>query len=135
MGGDFAFVGRQYPIRIEDDEYFVDLLFYHRKLNSLVAIELKAGKFTPQDVGQMSMYLAGLDEYEKTKGENPAIGIILCKEKSRKSVELLLKYIAKPIGVASYKTYEDREDLPDKVKKYLPSVAELKERLEVLMIG
>lgn len=134
MGGDFAFVGRQFPIRVDEDEFFIDLLFFHRKLKSLIAIELKAGKFDPRDVGQMGLYLAALDEYYKAESENPALGIIICRSKNRKVVDLSLRFVAKPIGIATYKTYDDSSSLPETLHFMLPSVNELQKRLEEIIV-
>ena len=83
MGGMFAFLGSQYRLEVDGDEYFIDLLLFHRRLRSLVAIELKIGKFEPEFVGKMQFYLAALDEQVRQDDENPSIGIILCKEKKR----------------------------------------------------
>ena len=103
MGGAFAFVGSQYRLQVSDQEYFLDLLLYHRGLQCLVAIELKIGAFLPEYVGKMQFYLAVLDDTVKTAGENASIGIILCKTKDRMIVEYALRESNKPIGVGSYK--------------------------------
>ncbi|MFX8133540.1 PDDEXK nuclease domain-containing protein, partial [Acinetobacter baumannii] len=87
MGGMFAFLGSQYRLEVAGDEYFIDLLLFHRRLRSLVAIELKIGKFEPEFIGKMQFYLAALDEQVRQDDENPSIGIILCKEKKRTIVE------------------------------------------------
>ncbi len=134
MGGDFAFLGRQYPLRISEKEYFVDLLFYHRRIKSLIAVELKVGEFDARDADQMGMYLAALDKYDREKGENPSIGIIICKKKNREVVDLSLQFITKPIGVATYRTYKTKRALPENIKKYLPSPEELKNRLGKVLI-
>jgi predicted nuclease of restriction endonuclease-like (RecB) superfamily len=81
LGREFAFLGNQYRIVVEEEEFFVDLLFFHRQLQSLVAIELKAGKFRPEYAGKMNFYLEALDPYVRLKHEQPSIGIILCREK------------------------------------------------------
>ncbi|KUG19983.1 putative cytoplasmic protein [hydrocarbon metagenome] len=90
-GGLFAFVGSQFRLEVEDREFFVDLLLFHRRLRSLVAIELKIGEFQPEFVCKMQFYLAALDRQEREKGENHSIGIILCKEKNRIIVEYALQ--------------------------------------------
>lgn len=87
MGGMFAFMGSQFRLEVDGDEYFIDLLLYHRSLKALVAIELKIGKFQPEFVGKMLVYLAALDRLVREEGENPSIGIVLCKEKNRTVVE------------------------------------------------
>jgi len=103
MGGMFAFVGSQFRLEVEGREYFIDLLLFHRRLKCLVAIELKIGEFEPEYVGKMQFYLSVLDKQVREKGENPAIGIILCKEKNRTIVEYALMPAGKPIGVATYR--------------------------------
>jgi len=118
MGGAFTFVGNQFRLEIDGSEFFIDILLYHRRLKCLVAIELKAGKFLPEYVGKMQFYLTALDETVKEKGENPSIGIILCKDKSRTIVEYALRVSRKPIGVAAYKI---TTQLPRNLKKELPS--------------
>jgi len=118
MGGAFTFVGNQFRLEIDGSEFFIDILLYHRRLKCLVAIELKAGKFLPEYVGKMQFYLTALDETAKEKGENPSIGIILCKDKSRTIVEYALRVSRKPIGVAAYKI---TAQLPRNLKKELPS--------------
>ena len=98
MGGDFAFMGNQYRLQAGDEDFYIDLLLYHRKLKTLVAIELKAGKFKPEYSGKMNFYLAVLDDTVKQEDENPSIGIIICKSKSRTIVEYALKQSNSPIG-------------------------------------
>ena len=103
MGGLFAFVGSQYRLEVDDKEYFIDLLLFHRRLKCLVAVELKVGEFEPEFVGKMQFYLAALDDRAREEGENPSIGIILCKEKRRTIVEYALRDARRPIGVATYR--------------------------------
>lgn len=102
MGGRFAFLGSQYRLEIEGNEYFIDLLLYHRGLKCLFAVELKIGKFQPEFVGKMQFYLAALDDIVRMKDENPSIGMIICRTKDRAIVEYALRESNKPIGVASY---------------------------------
>ena len=130
MGGDFTFVGNQYRLEVEGDEFYIDLLLYHRKLQSLVAIELKTTKFKPEHAGQMQFYLAVLDDTVKTEDENPSIGIIICKDKNRTVVEYALKESNTPIGVANY-TISDK--LPDDMKELLPTSKEIAESLGKLL--
>lgn len=104
LGTDFCFVGRQYAMRIDDDDYFLDLLFYHRSLSCLVAIDLKIGTFSAADKGQMDLYLAWLKEHEWRKGESEPIGMILCTSAKRQHVELLLRHGPHKIKVAEYLT-------------------------------
>ncbi len=127
MGGLFAFIGSQYRLEVDDREYFIDLLLYHRRLKCLVAIELKIGEFQPEFVGKMQFYLAALDRQVREEGENPSIGIILCKEKNRTVVEYALHDSRKPIGVATYRILKR---LPKELKGQLPSPAEIAELLE-----
>ncbi len=129
MGGYFAFVGRQFRVAVNDEEFFIDLLFYHRKLACLVAVELKAGKFQPEYVGKMQFYLSALDDTERLAHENPSIGIIVCREKDRTIVEYTLRDVQKPIGVASYNHYSRLEELPEQISKYLPSLGDFSKRL------
>ncbi len=127
MGGMFAFMGSQYQLEIDGDEFFIDLLLFHRRLRCLVAIELKIGKFKPEYVGKMQFYLTALDRQVRQEDENPSIGIILCKEKSRTIVEYALHDARKPIGVA---TYEITKTLPRELRGQLPQPEEIATLLE-----
>ena len=118
MGGMFTFVGSQYRLEISDEEYFIDLLLYHRGLKCLVAVELKIGKFLPEYVGKMQFYLAALDDRVRLEGENAAIGIILCKSKDRTIVEYALRQSNQAIGVASYQIVSS---LPLELQGQLPA--------------
>jgi predicted nuclease of restriction endonuclease-like (RecB) superfamily len=118
MGGVFTFVGSQFRLEVEGEEYFIDLLLFHRRLHSLVAIELKVGRFQSEFVGKMQFYLAALDARVRQEDENPSIGIILCREKKRTIVEYALRDARKPIGVA---TYAITRTLPKKLQGQLPS--------------
>jgi predicted nuclease of restriction endonuclease-like (RecB) superfamily len=129
MGGMFAFLGSQYRLEVAGDEYFIDLLLFHRRLRSLVAIELKIGKFEPEFIGKMQFYLAALDEQVRQDDENPSIGIILCKEKKRTIVEYALRDARKPIGVA---TYAITKSLPKELQGQLPSPEAISRLLETL---
>src|SRR5262249_38854742 len=100
MGGYFTFVGRQVRVEVNDQEYFIDLLFYHRKLKSLVAVELKAGPFQPEHAGKMQFYLSALDDQVRLEDENASIGIIVTRSKDRTVVEYTLRGETRPIGVA-----------------------------------
>ena len=122
MGGMFAFMGSQYRLEVDGKEFFIDLLLFHRRLRCLIAIELKVGEFLPEFVGKMQFYLAALDRQVRQEDENPTIGIILCKEKSRTIVEYALHDARKPIGVA---TYEITKTLPKALKGQLPSPKEI----------
>jgi predicted nuclease of restriction endonuclease-like (RecB) superfamily len=102
LGTGFTFIGNQYCLTHNEEEYFIDLLFFNRKIHSLVAIELKVGTFKPEYVGKMNYYLGLLDEHMKQEDENPSIGIILCADKGKVDIELALRDVNKPIGVAEY---------------------------------
>lgn len=123
MGKGFSFIGNQYKLEVEGDEFFIDLLFYNRILQSMVVIELKRGKFKPEHIGQLSFYLNVLDEREKLAHENPSIGIILCKEKNNAVVEYALRNSKEPMGVAIFKT---KQEMPENLKNILPSASDLK---------
>jgi len=122
MGGDFAFIGNQYHMPVGNENYYIDLLLFHRRLKSLIAIELKVGNFTPEYAGKMQFYLTALDEIKKLPDENPSIGIIICKNKERTIVEYALKSSDKPIGVATYSLHAS---LPENLRSLLPSPDEI----------
>ncbi|AIL66144.1 hypothetical protein NOVO_09175 (plasmid) [Rickettsiales bacterium Ac37b] len=128
MGHYFTFVGSQYRIEVDDKEFFIDLLLYHRKLRCLVAIELKRKEFKPEYLGKMQFYLSALDDLVRLDDENPSIGIIVCEEKSRTMVEYTLRDVNKPMGVATYTT---EESLPKAFKGLLPSPEEIAHHLRV----
>ena len=129
MGSNFAFMGNQYRINVGGEDFYIDLLLYHRSLKSLVAIELKIGDFKPEFVGQLQFYLTALDKQVKLEDENPPIGIIICKNKNRTVVEYALNDSDKPIGVS---TYQIRNTLPEKMKDLLPSPEDIEKRLKDL---
>jgi Uncharacterized conserved protein len=130
MGGNFTFVGSQHPIVVDGNDYFIDLLLYHRKLRSLIAIELKIGEFKPEFAGKMQFYLSALDDKVRLPEENPSIGIIICKSKSKTIVEYALRDTNKPIGVSTYRV---QQTLPDDMRDLLPTPDEIVKRLEVLI--
>lgn len=127
MGGNFAFMGSEYHINVGGDDFYIDLLLYHRSLKSLIAIELKIGDFKPEFVGQLQFYLTALDKQVKMEHENPSIGIIICKDKNRTVVEYALNNSDKPIGVA---TYRISDTLPKQMEHLLPSPEEIRKRLD-----
>jgi len=129
MGGMFAFVGSQFRLEVDGREFFIDLLLYHRRLKCLVAVELKVGEFEPEFVGKMQFYLAALDDCVREEGENPSIGIILCKEKRRTIVEYALRDARKPIGVAAYHIFKK---LPKELKGQLPEPEQIAKLLEAM---
>ena len=117
MGGMFSFIASQYRLEIGDREYYIDLLLFHRRLRSLVAVELKIGEFQPEHVGKMQFYLCVLDEKARLEDENPPIGILICKSKDRTIVEYALKDLSKPIGVSTYRVVSA---VPDELESDLP---------------
>ena len=127
LGYGFSFIDNQYKLTLNENEYFIDLLFFHRKLNALVAIELKVGKFKPEYAGKMNFYLNLLNETVKMPHENPSIGIILCTDKDSFEVEYSLQKIAQPMGVSTY-TINDK--LPKELSNALPSKDELEKILK-----
>ncbi|HBN07791.1 MAG TPA: DUF1016 domain-containing protein [Cyanobacteria bacterium UBA8530] len=118
MGGAFAFVGNQYRLQVGTQEYFIDLLLFHRRLRALVAIELKIGDFKPEHKGKMEFYLDALDNQHRLEGENPPIGIIICRSKEKTVVEYALRTAQRPLGVATYSVVPQ---LPADYQNYLPS--------------
>jgi len=128
MGGVFAFLGSQYRLQVSDQEYYLDLLLYHRRLKCLVALELKIGAFLPEYVGKMQFYLAVLDDTVRMPDENPSIGILLCKSKDRTIVEYALRESKKPIGVSSYQMVSD---LPAEYAGQLPTPEQISLLLEM----
>lgn len=129
MGGNFAFIGNQFHIKVDEIDFYIDLLLYHRNLKSLIAIELKISEFKPEYIGQLQFYLTTLDKQLKLEHENPSIGIIICKSKNRTVVEYALNKTQSPIGVS---TYQIKSSLPDDLKKFLPTPEQIKKRLDNL---
>ena len=123
FGADFTFMGNQYRLEVAGQEFVVDLLFFSRRLRSLVAFELKRGEFKPEYTGKMNFYLAALDKYVKLPDENPSIGVILCKTKNDEIVELSFSDTSKPMGVATYRT---SQELPPEIRQALPDIEDLK---------
>jgi predicted nuclease of restriction endonuclease-like (RecB) superfamily len=126
LGYGFSFLGNQYKIKVRDKEYSIDLLFYHRRLRCLVAIELKAGSFQPEYAGKMNFYLNLLDAHVREEGENPSLGIILCADRDSLVVEYALRGIPKPIGVAEYRL---TKRLPRSLRGKLPEARELEREI------
>lgn len=129
MGGYFSFIGNQFRLEVGGQEYFIDLLLFHRKLACLVALELKIGEFTPEMVGKMQFYLSVLNDTLREPHENPAIGIVVCKSKNRTIVEYALKDSTKPIGVA---TYSISTEVPEAWKKLLPTAEQLEKHFHLI---
>lgn len=132
MGGRFAFLGSQYRLEIGKEEYFIDLLLYHRGLKCLVAVELKIGAFKPEYVGKMQFYLAALDDLVRMPDENPSIGMIICKSKERSLVEYALKESKKPIGVSTYRIVKK---LPANLKGELPEPKQIEDLLKSIDVA
>lgn len=129
LGAGFAFVGKQFPLEVSGQDFYIDLLFYHTRLHCYVVIELKTGEFKPEYAGQINFYLSALDDLVKTAEDNPSIGIILCATKDRILAEYALRDVKKPIGVAEWKTKITRA-LPKKLKGSLPTIEEIEAELE-----
>ncbi len=127
LGQGFAFVGRQYPLSVGEDDFYIDLLFYHLKLRAFVVIELKRGRFKPEYAGKMNFYCSIVDDKLRHETDQPTIGLILCQTKDRFIAEYALRDINKPIGVADY---ELTRALPDNLKSSLPSIEEIEAELQ-----
>lgn len=127
LGKGFAFVGRQYKIEISENDYYVDMLFYHLELRAYVVIELKSGKFKPEHAGKLNFYLSAVDSLLKKEIDNPTIGILLCKSKDKVEVEYALRDINKPMGISEYKL---TEAIPENLKYKLPTIEELENEFE-----
>jgi predicted nuclease of restriction endonuclease-like (RecB) superfamily len=126
LGKGFAFVGRQYQLVVSENEYYIDLLFYHLQLRSFVVVELKAGKFRPEYAGKLNFYLSAVDSQLKHPSDNASIGLILCKDKDKIEVEYALRDIQKPIGISEYLL---TQNLPENFKSQLPTVEQLENQL------
>lgn len=124
MGKGFAFIGSQYRLEVGGQDWYVDLLFFQRRLRCLVAVDLKVGAFQPEHAGKMNFYLAALDDQARESSENPSIGLILCRERNRVVVEYALRNTNGPIGVATYNVLV-RGALPPAVAEALPTPEEI----------
>ncbi len=124
LGKGFSFVGSQHHLEVGGQDFYVDLLFYHRKLRCLVAVDLKIGPFQPEHAGKMNFYLAALDDRDREPGDNPSIGLILCREHNRVVVEYALRHVDAPIGVARYQRML-ADALPAALANALPTPADL----------
>ena len=129
LGKGFAFVGQQYHLVIADNDYYIDLLFYHTRLKCYVVVELKNTKFIPEFAGKLNFYLSAVDSLVKQNDDNPTIGILLCKDKSNLEAEFALRDINKPIGISELKL---TENLPDNLKSSLPTIEEIEKELQRL---
>ena len=126
LGAGFAYVGRQVLLEVGGDDFFIDLLFYHLKLRCYVVIELKAGPFKPEHIGQLGFYLTAVDAQMKSEHDNPTIGLLLCKSKNKVVAEYALRDSNKPIGVAEYQLIEA---LPAELQTSLPSIEAIEQAL------
>ena len=127
FGKDFAFIRNQYHLDAFGEDQYIDLLFFNRELNCLVAVELKTGKFKTAYLGQLQGYLSVLDGFERKPHENPAIGIILCKDMNKSFVDYVIQDYTKPMGVATYKT---SKDMSEDLRRALPDIEDLKRLLD-----
>ena len=128
LGAGFALVGRQVHLEVGDQDFYLDLLFYHLTLRCFVVIDLKARDFTPEAAGKMNFYLSAVDDRYRQAGDAPSIGLILCRAKNRILAEYALRDLQKPIGVADYVT-RLVETLPEPLRAAVPSVKEIEEGL------
>ncbi|MDD1724528.1 MAG: DUF1016 domain-containing protein, partial [Methanospirillum sp.] len=125
-------LGRQYPLTVGDRDFYLDLLFYHTKLHCYVVIELKAHEFKPEYAGKFNFYLSAVDDLIRQEGDNPTIGILLCREKNRAIAEYALRDIHKPIGVSEYQL---TRALSEDLKGRLPSVEEIERMIEEVEVS
>ena len=129
LGKGFAFIGNQYHLQIGENDYYIDLLFYHTKLKCYVVIELKNTKFIPEFSGKLNFYLSAIDSIVKDETDNPTIGLLLCKDKNNVEAEFALRDINKPMGISELKLVEN---LPENLKSSLPTVEEIEDEFNRL---
>jgi predicted nuclease of restriction endonuclease-like (RecB) superfamily len=129
LGHGFAFMGQQYPVVVDGDTSYIDLLFYHVKLRSFLVVEIKARAFKPEDVGQLNFYLSAVDDMLKHPSDSPTIGILLCKTRNKVKAEYAFRHIHRPMGVVEYKTMLTKA-LPEYLKSSLPTIQEIEAELE-----
>ena len=126
MGRGFAYIGRQYHLSVDGDDYYIDLLMYHLQLHCYVVIELKAVEFIPEFVSKLNFYISAVDEYVKTTEDKPTIGLLLCRTKSDKKARFALRGVTQPLGIAQYET----EKLFEDVASALPQIEDIEKQLE-----
>ena len=126
LGAGFSYIGRQYKLEIDGDEFFIDLLFYHVRLHCYVVVELKTVKFKPEFAGKLNFYISAVDDILKAEQDHPTIGMLICKSKKDTVVEYALRNINKPIGVSEYTI---TQNLPEELKSSLPSIEEIEAEL------
>ncbi|WP_434985884.1 PDDEXK nuclease domain-containing protein [Vreelandella zhaodongensis] len=127
LGAGFAFVGRQVPLEVGGDDFYLDLLFYHLKLRCYVVIELKAGDFKPEHLGQLGFYLTTVDRQIKSEHDQPTLGLLLCKSKNKIVAEYALSDKSQPMGIAEYKL---QQALPEQLETNLPSIEQIERELQ-----
>lgn len=126
MGRGFSYIGRQYNVVVDGEDYYIDILMYHVKLHCYVVVELKAVEFKPEFVSKLNFYISAVDEYVKTQQDNPTIGLLLCRDKSNKKAEFALRGFSQPMGIAGYET----EKLFDEVASSLPTIEDIEDEIE-----
>jgi predicted nuclease of restriction endonuclease-like (RecB) superfamily len=126
LGAGFAYLGRQVPLQVGEREFFLDLLFYHTRLHCYVVIELKTGDFEPEFAGKLNFYLKAVDEQRRSDGDQPTIGLLLCKNKDRLVAEYALSDIHKPMGISEYTL---SHTLPENLRDQLPSIEAIEREL------
>jgi hypothetical protein len=128
LGKGFAFIGQQYHLEIADNDYYIDLLFYHVKLKCYVVIELKNTKFIPEYAGKLNFYLSAIDSLVKQEEDKPTIGILLCRDKNNIEAEFALRDINKPMGISEF---QFTEIIPEELKSSLPTLDEIEKELSL----
>jgi hypothetical protein len=126
LGAGFAYVGRQVHLEVGGDDFFIDLLFYHLKLRAYVVIEIKAGKFSPEHIGQLGFYMTAIDAQVKHEQDAATIGLILCKSKNQIVAEYALRDNARPLGIAEYQL---AQSLPESLQANLPTIEQIEREL------
>jgi predicted nuclease of restriction endonuclease-like (RecB) superfamily len=126
LGTGFAFIGRQYLLKVGENEYKIDLLFYHIRLRCFIVVELKSVEFKSEFTGKLSFYLSAVDDLLRKESDNPTIGILLCKSKNKVEAEYALRGISQPIGVAEYQL---SKAMPENLKSQLPTIPDIEEEL------
>lgn len=126
MGKGFAFIGRQYHLIVDGDDYYIDILMYHLQLHCYVVVELKAVEFVPEFVSKLNFYISAVDEYVKVPEDKPTIGLLLCRSKSDTKARFALRGITQPLGIAQYET----EKLFEDVASALPQIEDIENQLE-----
>lgn len=133
LGVGFAFVGEQYPLKVGEEDFYIDLLFYHVKLHCFVVIELKTGKFKPEYAGKINFYLSAVDDLLKSDVDNASIGLILCASKDNVIAEYALRDVNKPIGIAEWQTGLTKS-LPKELQTELPTIEQLEAELDAVSV-